>query len=218
MTITPVREDLPEMPVRIAKLGVHRGYPVPWFCHWENGEPDFRIVGPGKAAEAWGFRRCWICGEGLGANVVYTVGPMCAINRVSSEPPSHLECAVWAVKACPFLTRPYMRRRENDIPEGAEEAAGVMLKHNPGACLIWSTRRGDTSARRVTGGGVLFDIGVPQETLWFTEGREATRSEVMEAIERGLPILREMAERDGPIAMKQFERRLAELKPLLPVS
>lgn len=212
-----MRPGLPEMPVRIAKLRVHRGYPVPWFVHWdESGIPDFRVIAPGKAAEAWSLRRCWVCGDGLGSTVAFVVGPMCALNRVSAEPPCHLDCAVWSALACPFLTRPHMVRREDNLPDGAVEPAGVMLKHNPGATLVWVTKASSAKARRVHDDGVLYDIGQPERALWFAEGGEASREQVMASVERGLPILREAAETDGPGAVRELDRRLASLETLLP--
>lgn len=210
------RAGLPEMPMRIAKLRIHRGWPVPWFVNWESGIPDFRVIKPGAATEAWALRRCWICGGGLGSTVAFVVGPMCAVNRVSAEPPSHVDCATWSALACPFLTRPHMVRRERNLPEDVFEPAGVMLKHNPGATLVWVAKLSSAKARRVPGDGVLYDIGTPERALWFAEGGEATREQVLAAIKRGLPILQEAAEADGPGAVLEFQRRLGQLNPLLP--
>jgi hypothetical protein len=120
--------NLPEIPARIANLHKDsRGYPVPWFVAWlkggepcppGRGEPDFRIIGPGKLTQAYNESRCWICGRSLiGSSRIFVIGPMCVINRVTSEPPNHRECAEFAAKACPFLTNPRQKRDYKDMIE-----------------------------------------------------------------------------------------------------
>jgi hypothetical protein len=47
---------------------------------------------------------------------------------MSAEPPSHRECAEYAVRACPFLTRPLAVRNERGLD--GFEPAGVMIKRN----------------------------------------------------------------------------------------
>src|SRR5262245_10337978 len=121
--------ELP-LPRNMSRLPQHRGYPVPWFVEWVDGEPEFRAMSRVKWWTAVGMGRdgilrphqshCWVCGgpmarAGFLATFAFTIGPMCAINRVSSEPPSHVECAEWSARNCPFLSRPHARRREDDV-------------------------------------------------------------------------------------------------------
>jgi hypothetical protein len=218
-----LRAGLPELPPRIRRLPVHRGYPVPWFVQWMDGEqavdpgvgaPDFRVMDSRKLARALKESRCWVCGEKLGAIRCYVVGPMCAVNRTSAEPPSHRDCAEFSARACPFLSRPHMRRREAGKPAGLAESPGIMLARNPGVTLVWVTR--GTLTKRDFNGGLLFDLGEPIETLWFAEGREATRAEVMASIDSGLPALRELAEEEGPLALRELERYMDRAMPLVP--
>jgi hypothetical protein len=202
------------MPERIAKLPRDdRGYPVPWFVAWIDGKPDFRVIEAGRIVEAVKQRRCWVCGEKLGRFLAFVIGPMCAINRITSEPPSHRECAVFAARACPFLTMPKMKRNERAKPEGYQEPAGFHVPRNPGVALVWITHH-FTPIR--TDGGVLFQVYTPLEVLWFCEGRPATRMEVMESIESGLVFLREAADRDGPAALRQLKAQLGEALKLVP--
>jgi hypothetical protein len=77
------------MPDRVARLPRARGYPAPWFVAWVEGKPEFRVVREGGVVEAARADRCWICGQRLGRYRAYAIGPMCAVNRTSSEPPSH---------------------------------------------------------------------------------------------------------------------------------
>jgi hypothetical protein len=173
---------------------------VPWFVAWIDGAPDFRIVARGKVAEAIQFGKCFICGDELGRWLTFAVGPMCTINRTAPEPPAHKDCALYAVQACPFLTRPAMRRRATGLPEGlavATHAPGETVSHNPGVTALWTTRT--QQAFSDDKGGALFRMGDPHEVLWFAEGRAATKEEVQEALEGEREVLRELAKDDAAV-------------------
>jgi len=209
-----MRTEIP-MPHRIARLPRNKvGYPVPWFIAWPDGQPDFRLIRPDGIRDAVRDERCWICGQHRGANAAFVIGPMCAVNRVSAEPPSHRDCAIYAARACPFLTTPTMRRRP-DLPDGVTAPAGQFITRNPGVALVWVTRN-HSPFRAADGSGVLFAIGAPQETLWYAHGREATRDEVLASIDSGLPILREAAEAESPAAVEHLERCYREAQELIP--
>lgn len=132
--------------------------------------------------------------------MTFVVGSMCGLNRTSSEPPSHTDCARYAAQACPFLARPHMARREGGLDEiGTEKPAGEMITRNPGVTLLWTARGyslfGDGR------GGTLFRLGDPVGLEWWAEGRAATRAEVAESVRTGLPALEAMAGRqDAAIA------------------
>jgi hypothetical protein len=167
------------------------------------------------------MRLCWICGGHLGAHLAFTIGPMCAVNRISSEPPGHRDCAVYSARACPFLSNPDKRRRGGHMPEeAADEAAGMMIERNPGVVLVWVTK--SWRLIRVPAGipgageGVLFEIGRPTATEWYCRGRRATRDEVLLAFRTGVPTLRGQAEIDGPQAVRVFHRQLEEALSLVP--
>jgi hypothetical protein len=186
---------MPAPPPRVARLPTDaHGRPVPWFVAWIDGVPDFRIVASGKVAEAVQFVRCFICGDDLGRWLTFAVGPMCTINRTAPEPPAHKDCAVYAAQACPFLTRPGMRRRGAGLPAGLavdSHAPGVTVAHNPGGTALWTTRAQQPFSDDK--GGLLFRMGDPHEVLWFAEGRSATRAEVLEALEGEREVLRELS-------------------------
>lgn len=206
------RADLPERPARICRLPLDaRGFPVPWFVHWnDDGTPDFRVVGPGKMQT--GYRgQCWICGEQRGRYHAFVLGPMCGVNRVSAEPPAHLECAEYAVKACPFLTRPLAARNERGL-EGMREPAGDMIKRNPGVTLVWVTR--EFRAFKVDN-GQLIRIGDPVQVQLWREGRAATRDEVDESVRTGLPLLAEPAAAQGPKAVAELNRLFGRFTRIL---
>ena len=214
MSINPdcYRKDLPPIPERMKSLPVERQYPVPWFVAEIDGHYDFRVVGAGKRETAVNNKLCWICGERLGSTLVFVIGPMCAVNRVTAEPPNHRECAEFAAKACPFLIQQQTRRRENDMPEGACDAPGIGIKRQPGVALLWLTKN---YKQFKAPGGVLFRIGEPIELFWYRQGRAATREEILHSIETGLPILREMAAVDGRMAELQLEEQITKAMTLV---
>lgn len=204
------------MPDRIKRLPISpKGFPVPWFVAWIDGIPDFRVIGHGKIAEAWKRNRCWVCGDPLGVHKAMTLGPMCAINRTISEPPSHRECAVYSCQAYPFLSSPRMRRNERDLPDDAQDAAGFGIKRNPGAVAVWMTR-GVRPFK--AGNGVLFTFDDPTEVLWFANGREATRAEVDMSISTGLPILFAEAEKEGAEAVAALRAAIMRADKYLPAA
>jgi len=198
-------EPRDDMPPRVAALSQDKhGYPVPWFVAWIDGKPDFRVIGHDAIRTATMQKRCWICGMNFDGSEdrAFVIGPMCAVNRVTAEPPAHRECAVYSATHCPFLITPNMTRRDRHKPAGTKVPPGIMIPRNPGVALVWiAADRAWTAERqpRESGGGVLFRLGEPSECLWFARGRTATRAEVLESIDSGLPLLRQMAEEDGAL-------------------
>lgn len=201
---TIIRPDLPEMPPRIAALQVDpvRGYPVPWFVAWVDGKPEFRMADGTKMRRAIREKLCWVCGQKLDQNLAFLIGPMCAVNRISAEPPSHPKCAKFSVRACPFLSKPQMDRRENDLPPSGG-CAGIMIRRNPGVSLIWVTR---SYSLVKDGNGVLFRIGEPIALTAWREGRVATTDEIRESFDSGLPKLQEMALAQGAEAVTELAK------------
>jgi hypothetical protein len=203
------------VPPRIAKLPRHKAYPVPWFVEWIDGKPDFRVADAHKQDDATRFGLCWVCGERTGRNVAFVIGPMCAVNRVSAEPPSHTDCAIYSATHCPFLANPTMKRRERGLPDNYVDPAGVMLLRNPGVALVWVTRNFSTFRAP---GGYLFDIGEPTQVSWYAQGRSATRAEVMASIDTGLPALQEAADAEGRKARQELDDHLAAAMRLMPAA
>lgn len=206
-----------KMPDRMKKLPIsEQGYPVPWFVSKVNGEWNFVGVDHRKPMEAIRRNICWVCGESLGSYKTFVIGPMCAVNRVTSEPPVHLTCGEFSVMACPFLSRPKMTRNYKTMPEEQRgNVPGIAIDRNPGVTLLWTCRSFHTFDPGV-GTGRLISLGEPYGVSWWKEGRTATRAEVDESIETGLPILRQMAELDGPDAIAEMEQRIVEVQALLP--
>lgn len=223
--MTAVRAGLPPMPPGIQKLPVDdRGYPVPYFAAWvtERGSPrtrgyfdarpDFRLIYPGVIDDCVERGACWVCGEPLGRYGAFLAGPMCGINRTSAEPPSHVACARWAAQACPFLTLPKSKRREAGLPD-VDEPAGIMLTRNPGVAMLWIIGSG-AGLFPDEEGRPLFHIGEPRKVEWWAHGRPATRAEVEDSVESGLPTLEALCRDDADRA--ELARLLEQARTYYP--
>jgi len=216
-----MRPELGPLPRRMQGLPLDkRGFPVPWFVGQVDGEPDFRVVDGHKFVKALKERRCWICGEPLGVFVSFVSGPMCGMNRTSAEPPSHRECAQWSARNCPFLTLRQVQRREDDVINAQTcPAPGLGLKHNPGVCLVWTTKeywpfrvpRSEGSGNA----GVLVQMGEPTSVEFYHRGRPATREEIDAAVVKGFPRLEELAATQAG-AMPELLAQRTRFEALLP--
>lgn len=216
MTHAPHNLSLPPMPIRVAALPRdHRGYPIPWFVYVDANGPRFEAVQVGRVEEAIkGAGRCWICGEPMGQNKVFVIGPMCGVNRVSAEPPSHLLCAEFAATACPFLVKPRMKRMP--VPPDAIAPPGNMIERNPGVTALWVTKSFGTWRPDQAKPGILFSLGRPVRVRWYAEGRMATLDEVTQSIASGMPILTAAAEKGGEADLRELLQMTQDLMPYLP--
>jgi hypothetical protein len=215
--------DFGTLPPRIARLPKHEGWPVPWFVDRGEdgtGTPDFRIVDKRKFAQAIKERKCWVCGDLLGHWLAFPLGPMCAITRTISEPPSHRECAEWSIQNCPFLSNPAMVRRTDNIPAEAEQAAGAGLTRNPGVMAVWMTRTFETfrvARGQVGNPGILITVGEPADVTWWCKGRPATRAEVKASVDSGFVNLLNMAKLQGPVAVEELGKQAKRAEALWPI-
>lgn len=189
------------VPKRIAKLPIDkRGYPIPYFVGYDDrGEPDFRMMDAEKLYRAVKQRLCWVCGEPLGRYLAFTIGPMCALNRTSGEPPGHRECSEFSAQACPFLSNPDQKRNPRTVHGEHAPPGGEMITRNPGIAMTWVCESYEVWQTKT---GPIFKIGDPTEVLFFREGRKAFQDEVFESIESGFPLLMEMAQEEGAKAVE----------------
>lgn len=211
------KDNVP-MPDRIKKLPRNaHGYPTPWFVETlPDGSRDFRIASSKKRVLAVKHRLCWVCGEKLGRYLAFAIGPMCAVNRNTSEPPCHKECALFSAQACPFLTLPKAEQRRANMHKEASCIAGA-LPGNPGAMCIWITQT--YKPYRVPGGGLgdwLIRIGDPVEVLWYAEGKPATREQILASFDRRLSFLEDIAKQEGELAQRALAAQVDATMKLLP--
>ena len=194
--MTDIRPELGVLPKRLRHLPIDsRGYPVPWFVEWIDGEPEFRAMSGEKFHLAIIDRRCWVCGGPLGRYLTFVAGPMCLINRTSAEPPSHHGCAEWSAKYCPFLSNPHMKRREDDKINTSFQGDGAITR-NPGCTALVSTRDYTPFQEAGSAIGWLIAMGAFEKVEWYAEGRPATRAEVERSVKTGLPLLEDICRRE----------------------
>lgn len=211
-----------------------RGFPVPYFVAWLDeqgnempegqGRPDHRVVDVAKMARCVKLGLCWLCGHTLGRWRALVVGPMCLVNRTTPEPDSHVDCAEYAARACPFLANERARRRagpndwkhasapESPVPivvEASDHRQALpegTVRHpaghsrNPGvACVFVHHERWLKRMSQGPGLPPLFRMppGEPHRLTFWANGVPATRAQVMRSLDSGLVILREQAERQA---------------------
>jgi len=107
------------------------------------------------------------------------------VKHTTGEPPSHRDCAEFAVRACPFLTQREEERRTIGLPGEISKAPGFGIPHNPGVALLWITKTYrpwpvPEEAVREAGAqpSVLFAMGEPLVIECYREGCDATRAEI----------------------------------------
>src|SRR5215469_1082231 len=213
---TKLRPELSDLPIRMTTLPVdERGYPVPWFVEWIDGQPEFRCMSAVKWRRAIKEKLCWVCGQKTGVWLAFVLGPMCGVTRTTVEPPCHLDCARWSAKNCPFLARPHMVRRGEEELEarGAKSIGGVAIRRNPGVTLIWVCRTYNVWAPKP--GEKLIEVGDPDTVEFWKEGRTATRKEIDHSIETALPQLQEIAATQSG-GLEELEKQVKAFERYLP--
>jgi hypothetical protein len=114
------------MPEQMARLPRVNGTPVPWTAQWSSGTEHVveRESGPvvvctcrvGKGRPRFGNpcanrqrravaeRRCSVCGTPIGPEETCAWTLADTATRYYVEPPAHLHCLLFALRACPKLT------------------------------------------------------------------------------------------------------------------
>jgi hypothetical protein len=204
-------------PDRIKTLSIdHRGFRVPWFVKWINGKPDHRIIDREKLMRAYKEDRCLVCGEPLGRYRASILGPMCVVNRTISEPPSHRDCAEYALRECPFLSIPEKKRHERNLPEERSSPRGMPIMRNPGVAALWISSGVTPFTAHAGVVGVLFHVNEPYEVVWYCEGRLATREEVEASLQAGLSALENVAATEGPDALAELAEQVKVARGYFP--
>jgi hypothetical protein len=205
------------MPANMARLPLtEKGYPTLFFAAMIDGKADLRVMDGAKWTACVKRKLCWLCGKPLWPKrQTFVLGPMCTVTRTSSEPPSHYECAVYAVQACPFLTRPHMKRNEAGLPDD-RIVNGFGIMRNPGVSAVWVTDSYKLFSDQR--GGLLVRVGRPKKVEYWCEARPATGAEVIESFQSGLPTLYAQCFKDDDPAdsRKELDKMLAIAMQWLP--
>lgn len=211
--ITPrVSPDL--VPPRMKKLPVHAlGFPIPHFASAAGGAPDFRVVDERTLAACHERKLCWLCGERLGDYKAFIVSPMSAVNRISNEPASHIDCAKFVARYCPFLTLPKSIRRATSTSASADAPRNVIGIGNRGVSLVWVTHKYKVVRVADT---MLFDLGDSWQTFWYARGQCATRDQVEAAFSAGLAPMYEVARAGSEMTVSDLDAVVAHVTRLFP--
>lgn len=209
-----LRESLKPLPKEMVGRPIdHRGYPVPWFVTEKDalGRWDFVHLNPNRIGEAIRFNKCFVSGEKLGKYRCFIVGPMCTINRISSNGPIKPSLAEWVVRSCPFLANPSAKRPGKTEEFTENVGGGMMATRNPGVSIEWVTDNSSYDSYKR-----LFFLGEPTKIRWWREGRLATLAEAREAFDSGVELLGKIAKEDGEKSMALFNRMVSIAREFLP--
>lgn len=80
------------------------GFPIPYISYCGPDRiPDFKINDDAKVERAVALNLCGLCGTKLGGYKHLVGGERCAESLCFIDPPMHEQCAIYALKVCPFL-------------------------------------------------------------------------------------------------------------------
>ena len=154
------------IPFRLQSRPAHEEIPIPYITFVDkHGKPSWATTHPGRFLKALKEELCAACGQRVGKAHfrVFIVQPLQAIRHISLTLPMHMDCAQWM--GCNF---PTMR------------ADGLWAAY---------VTRGFKVVR--TPAGPVFLLGTPatrEGITWYTEGRKATRDEVIEEFDKIVPL------------------------------
>lgn len=153
-----------------------RGFPIPYFTHYEDGSPDLRVADGRKQVECRDGQKCWVCGQSNDGDKAFIGGIMSYRNRTYSDAPSHVECAIFSAKHCPHLNGSLKKRRTNDLPDGSVTPVG-MIEARPENVIVVVTN--DFLYFRQIG---LFRVAVVDRCVCFNGGERLPRSKVQKLL------------------------------------
>lgn len=154
------------MPAAIARLPKDvRGYPIPYSALITNGKPDFAAIDPDHWVTAFKARLCGVCGMIMQGSVYFIGGPLCAVNRMFFDHPMHEECAVYALKVCPFLAISRMTYRAKH-PEEYDTIKAVSTSRN-GFAMLGKAQHYEVV---VFNGEPLLKASMWEELVWWRDG------------------------------------------------
>jgi hypothetical protein len=92
------------IPKRLRKRPLFHGLPIPYIALIKpDGQPDFRVVDENARLAVMRLRRCQLCGEPLGKWCFFLGGTEAAKANMYYEPPTHMDCLLYAMQVCPFI-------------------------------------------------------------------------------------------------------------------
>lgn len=163
------------MPAAVAALPRdERGYPVPFFTGYIDGNPDLRTSDQRKVRMCAQGRLCGVCGTALGYWIAFVTGPVGCENRYTSEPPLHPECARYSLQACPHLSSERAKATaDGKIPGTVSPVGGI--KGRPDKLGLYLCRTYETVRASATTIG--FRLAPAHSIEWWRHGRPVETEE-----------------------------------------
>jgi hypothetical protein len=97
--------DRTDAPAGLLARPWFQGKPVPYtVLIREDGTPDFAVREPSVVQKVIEGRLCNLCGLPLGRAVAFLGDEEAVLDQDFGEPPAHIDCSEFALKACPFLS------------------------------------------------------------------------------------------------------------------
>lgn len=124
-----------EIPKRMRTLPRDsRGYPIPHIVFIDKTkQPQFTINDHAKVLDCLKKKLCAICGKRMDLGFWFVGGERSFLNEAGAflDPPSHLECAEYALKVCPFLcAHRYTNRLDDALIRSKAATVGIALTRN----------------------------------------------------------------------------------------
>lgn len=206
-------KSLPQpIPSRIKALPVQDGMPVPWFTAVVGDKYDLRFVDKAKIIPALRHNTCWICGQKLDVYRSFNIGPVSAINLITSEPPSHKECAQWAAKACPHLNQKQRQRNNSNLPSELEDRNPLGISETIEVSCVATV----TNYAIHPGKHLLIELKQVTDIEWLKHGVRATREEVVDALAKARSLIAEIAIQEGEKSLTKLESKYNKILTFLP--
>lgn len=155
---------------RIDKLPKdHRGYPVFFTVSNHDGKPDFSLIDPHKVIECARFHKCGVCGQKMGAMVCFIGGEQAAEAQTYADAPMHRDCALAALKLCPYLFSTERQRAKNYRAEVADSPG--FIEEKPKAVILYTCKQYQLRVYQETG-DMVFHAGTAYQMERFEYGEE----------------------------------------------
>lgn len=185
-----------ELPKHLRTRPSYGGFIVPYFVAWFVGDeqvdertpgakPDFKVTDIRRAGICRQRNVCWICGKQLGSYKWFVFGPGSALGRTSVEPPSHRDCAHYAVQTCPYMLTPGKPMQPIRKLRPSEFAYDLNDEH-PDVAVLWATKTYGLQPIDPSRGLFHYTPGEPDVVEFWQAGRKATRAEIVAAIDKAL--------------------------------
>ena len=119
---------MPEIPDRMKRFPLWMDrYPIHFTVAIENGVPLFNQVSRLRQLEAAAKNLCHLCGQRLLAPYYFICSERDVKDKACKDGPMHLECAMYAIKACPFLANPDYTGKRPAIQDAGPSTAAALI-------------------------------------------------------------------------------------------